>query len=29
VRMLADAVVIEESMAVTKIQALGDRIHTL
>jgi hypothetical protein len=28
-RMLADAVVIEEAVAVTKIDALGDEIHGL
>ena len=27
VRMLADAVVVEQPMAVTEVQALGDRIH--
>jgi hypothetical protein len=29
VRMLADAVVVEEPMAVTEVEAFGDRIHTL
>jgi hypothetical protein len=29
VRMFADAVVIEEPVTVTEIQAFGDRVHTL
>ena len=27
VRMLADAVVVEQPMAVTEVDALGDRVH--
>ena len=29
VRMLADAVVVEQPMAVAEVDALGDRVHSL